>query len=402
MIRPDGFPLARRVFVYWERPGLGGACVDLLILGASVRSAAFSSLRIGLRPTCLDLFADADLASVCTVHRVEPDRYPDALAELAADLPPMPWLYTGALENRPDLVDRLSVEHRLLGNSGETLRAVRAPIALAEAVLDAGLVAPRIRIDPAGLPTDGSWLRKPVASAGGRGIGPWVGRNSHHRGTVYYQERVRGLPASAIFVGQRSKVQCLGITRQFVGKGANRFAYRGSLAPWPVSGELLDRVERLGEVVGSRFGLVGLFGIDLILNDGHPWPVEVNPRYTASVEVLEWALGRSLLAEHLQECGFEQAGQGWEPRPETYAAKAIVFTDRAFQWPADWSIGKVDPDEFPEIADIPRPGTTFRPGDPVLTVFARGDSPDECRRALGAQVRKWRKRISSSHQSPLL
>jgi uncharacterized protein len=369
--------------------------VDVLILGASARAAAFSARRIGLRPMCIDLFADADLTSACPTTRVDPEQYPDGLARLAADLPPMPWLYTGAIENRPDLVDEISTTHRLLGNPSEVLRAVRDPTALTKAVLDAGLVAPGVRINPSDLPVDGCWLRKPLASAGGRGITPWFGQDRQPRRSVYYQERVEGLPASAIFVGERTRVRCLGVTRQFVGKGANRFTYRGSLAPWPVAREILDRVERLGEAVGARFGLVGLFGIDLILKDGHPWPVEVNPRYTASVEVLEWALGRSLLADHLRACGLVTDGLGWKSCAEIFAAKAIMFADRAFRWPPDWAIRQIDPDEFPETADVPNPGTMFRAGDPVITVFARGDSPGQCRRALAVRIKTWRHRIRS-------
>ena len=204
--------------------------MDLLILGASARAAAFSAIRIGLRPTCIDLFADADLASTCPALRVESSRYPEDLTRLAAELPPMLWLYTGAIENHPDLVDRISARHRLLGNTGETLRAVRDPIALADAVRVAGLAASEVRIDPRGLPVDGSWLRKPITSAGGRGISPWLGQSEDARKSAYYQQRVEGLPLAAIFVGERSGARFLGLTRQFVGKGANRFAYRGSLA----------------------------------------------------------------------------------------------------------------------------------------------------------------------------
>jgi uncharacterized protein len=344
--------------------------VDLLIVGASARAAAFSAMRIGLRPTCIDLFADADLADAAPVHRVEPDHYPDGLATIAAGLPPMPWLYTGAIENRPDLIDRISTGHPLLGNPSNAVRAVRDPLALAETFRDCGLSSPGVRLDPTGLPLDGSWLRKPLASAGGR-------------------------PLSAILVGDASTSRCLGITRQFVGKPGNRFAYRGSLAPCSVSAEVFERVERLGEAVAARFGLVGLFGIDLILKDSHPWPVEVNPRYTASVEILEWALGRSLLAEHFRACGLSREGADSWSGPESFAAKAIVFADRPFRWPSDWVMPAFNPAEFPEIADVPNPGTTFRPGDPVLTVFARGDSPGECRRVLAAQVLAWRRRIRS-------
>ena len=60
----------------------------------------------------------------------------------------------------------------LWGNDGSTLRAVRDPIAVAEALRRAGLPCPRVRLEPEGLPRDGSWLVKPLASAGGEASGP--------------------------------------------------------------------------------------------------------------------------------------------------------------------------------------------------------------------------------------
>ena len=367
--------------------------MDLLILGASARAAAFSALRLGLRPVCADLFSDADLASACPSTRIEPADYPEGLATFAAGIAPTRWLYTGAIENRPGLVDRISRRHELLGNSGETLRLVRDPRPLAEAVKDAGLVAPEVRTEPAGLPEDGSWLIKPVASGGGRGIRPWLGDRLKSGRSVYYQERVEGLALAALFLGDEAGSRCLGITRQFVGRPGNRFAYRGSLGPWPVVSEVRDGVERLGRAIASRFGLLGLFGVDLILRDGRPWPIEVNPRYTASVEVLEWALGRSLLADHLSVFGENIDDRSALPDPEGFVGKAIVHADRPFVWARSGIDRPFDPDVLPEIADVPRPGTSFRAGDPVLTVFARGDSPGECRRELAVRVRSWRGRL---------
>src|SRR5207245_1847781 len=160
--------------------------------------------------------------------------------------------------------------------------AVRDPIALAESVRDAGLVAPEVRVDSSGLPTDGSWLCKSVASGGGRGIRPWMGERPRSGRSVYFQERIEGLPLSAIFVRRRAT----------------------------------------GSDLGDR---------------------------AASI------------------------------RSEGFVAKAIVFAGRPFTWPTSPVELEADPTRFPEIADVPRPGTPFQTGEPVLTVFARGDSPEECR-----------------------
>ncbi len=367
--------------------------MDLLILGAAVRPAAWSALRIGLQPTCVDLFADVDLASACRATRIEPADYPDGLLAFADRSGPTDWLYTGAMENRPDLVDAISRRHRLLGNPAATLRAVRDPLALAGAARAAGLVAPEVRLDPAGLPRDGSWLRKPIASAAGRGIRPWLaGTKVDDRRPCYFQRRVDGLGLASIHVGDGSGARLLGITRQLVGRPGNPFAYRGSIGPWPVGPEVRDRVDRLGRAVASASGLVGIFGIDLILRDGHAWPIEVNPRYTASVEVLEWALGRSLLADHL--ASFGRVVRPSDPHPPAapgFVGKAIVHAGGPATWPGLGDrIVDLAPTSFPEIADVPQPGTAFRPGDPVLTVFARGETYRACRDGLDARAARWR------------
>src|SRR5207245_9361141 len=114
----------------------------LLLLGASVRAAAFSAVRAGLQPCAIDLFADRDLAAVCPAMVVPGRQYPAALADLARKAPPGPWLYTGALENWPALVDEIARDRPLWGNDTACLRRVRDPFALADALRAAGLIGP--------------------------------------------------------------------------------------------------------------------------------------------------------------------------------------------------------------------------------------------------------------------
>src|SRR5439155_20384968 len=111
----------------------------LLILGASVRAAAFSALRAGLKPWCLDLFADLDLRAKCPVVAVAASRYPKGLAALAREAPPGPWMYTGGLENRRRLIRQLTRERPLWGNDDTALAKARDPFALPQALAAAGL-----------------------------------------------------------------------------------------------------------------------------------------------------------------------------------------------------------------------------------------------------------------------
>lgn len=378
---------------------MGPADVDrVLIVGASARAAVQSALRAGLRPRAIDLFADLDLVAVAPVRRIDPPHYPDALADLADHEPQTPWMYVGALENHPRLVDRIASRRPLWGNPGKVLLAVRDPLALADALGRAGLPCPEVRDRPDGLPRDGTWLVKPRASAGGRSITPLgIDQDCRRSKPCYYQKRIEGHPLAALFVADRDGVRLSGVTGQLL--GGNGFAYRGSLAPWPLAAETRRRVEALGGAIASAFSLVGLFGVDFVLSDGLPWPVEVNPRYTASVEVLEQALGRSLLSEHVRACAPGIAdrlspSRPSRPGPTGFAGKTILFARYPCRFPTTRSTPSIrGPFSIPSRADVPEGGTSFQTGDPVLTLFARARTLETCRALLQRRLERWHARL---------
>jgi predicted ATP-grasp superfamily ATP-dependent carboligase len=132
----------------------------------------------------------------------------------------------------------------------------------------------------------------------------------------------------------------------------------------------------------------GLFGVDFILRDNVPWPVEVNPRYTASVEVLEFALGLPVLCLHRQV--FEPNAPNPPeslPTPSAWIGKAILFAAKEFIFPGDgpWQadLRRVRPlQSLLAFADIPKAGQRIESGWPVLTFFARAISQDACLDAL--------------------
>ena len=365
--------------------------MDVLVVGASVRAASASLRRVGWRPVAVDLFGDVDLASTSESIRIDPADYPSEIAERVSRLRPMPWIYTGAIENYPGVVEAISQRFRLLGNPSEVLRRVRDPFRVAEAVRRAGFLAPEVRQSPQSLPTDGSWLEKPVASGGGEGMVAWLGLDSTRRDPVYYQAKVGGLSLSATFVRGGSEARLVGVTRQYHGRAGNRFAYRGSLGPWPLPESTRREVEGLGRAVGDSFGLLGLFGVDLMVDADRPWLIEVNPRYTASVEVLERALGWSLMADHIR--AFEGLVPGRiEVESARFVAKAILFARSRGRLDGPIPVGTFD-DGMPQVADIPQPGTHFEVGHPVMTVFGQGETLEACRVDLAKRLKGWKARV---------
>lgn len=371
--------------------------MDLLILGASARAAAFSAVRASLRPTAIDLFADRDLVATARTLRVARAAYPDGLADLFAQLPHSPWIYTGGLENHPALVDRIADRRPLWGNAGEVLRRVRDPVALEASWRSAGFPCPSTRLDARGLPRDGSWLVKPLASAGGLEITPLDADASTRDRPCYYQERIEGLSLSAVFVARGESGLLAGVSRQWHGRTGAPFAYAGSLAPWPVTELEHARIAALGAAAAREFGLAGIFGVDFVLRDGIPWPVEVNPRYTASVEVLELALGRSLLAEHCAAFGGGCGGPVSDASPR-FVGKRVVYARAPCRFPdlTGWSPRAGEALGLPRLADIPPPGSRFEAGEPVVTVFARSESLEACIASLARRTGRWERRLAQS------
>jgi predicted ATP-grasp superfamily ATP-dependent carboligase len=367
---------------------------DILIIGASTRAAAMSARRAGMTPWCADLFADADLERIATVRKIAADDYPEGLLGALADAPPAPVMYTGALENRPDLI--ACITQPLIGNSAEVLRAVRSAERWYQCLRDNDLPCLAIAVKPT---TSERWLLKPRKGASGFGIQPYVGQAFNSR-THFLQERLDGIPCSGIFLGLEQDAAFLGITQQLIGTpwlNASEFHYAGNIGPLPVPASTTFRMIELGSTLAREFHLRGLFGIDLILRDGVPWPVEINPRYTASVEILERSFRLPMLRWHRQ--AFEDEALS-EPAPSPAGmiwGKGILYARATIDFPAEgpWSAALaagIDVDSV-EYADIPHAGEVIEQGRPVLTIFASGKTVSECETNLQEKAQALDRRL---------
>jgi predicted ATP-grasp superfamily ATP-dependent carboligase len=368
---------------------------EVILIGASVRAAAFSAVRAGLRPWCVDLFADADLQAQCRASRIH-GRYPDGFVDALVDAPVAPIIYTGGLENHPRLFATLAQDRPLWGNDADALRAARDPTRWSASLVAAGFSVPALRAFDRPGPIAKRFLVKPLNASGGTGVRFFAAAdrlNAH----VVLQEYIEGEARSAVFCTDGNTTTLLGATRQLVGETwlhAAPFQYCGSVGPLSLAQSEVASLERIGTTLARCCNLRGLFGVDGIWRDGVFWPVEVNPRYTASIEVLEYATGLAALAWHRRAFDSTAPGPALVSSAPGVVGKAILFAPAALTFAGDgpWThaIGTATR-ELPAFADIPANGDSIAERRPIFTLLERGATIEDCltrlrRRAAEAEM----------------
>ena len=376
----------------------------ILIAGASARAAAFSALAAGLAPQTLDLFEDEDMAASCPTVRIT--GYPRGFAVAARSLPASPWLYTGGLENHPRTVDTISRERTLWGNGGAVLRRVRDPWDVAETLIAAKINVPKLRCADDSQTASVDWLLKSTGSSGGLGVrladeGLPPGSNPRR---WYLQQRIVGRSVGAVFLAAAGAAKLLGVTEQLVGTrwtGAPSFHYAGSLGPLRLTPRARAAIEHIGNCLAAEYGLVGLFGVDIIRDrQGRYWPVEVNPRYPASSEVLELASGVSIVGLHARACAAGTLPQFAPLKPRGFVGKAVVYAPNDFVVRAAhnrrWHAASAMISSRYKVADIPSVSTHVPAGAPVVTLIERGRDVVTVRGRLRNRSVALRKRLQLS------
>jgi predicted ATP-grasp superfamily ATP-dependent carboligase len=242
-------------------------------------------------------------------------------------------------------------------------------------------------------------LVKPVNGGGGHHIYPWDGRLLSDSSVL--QAYVEGIPFSAAFVANGRQGVILGLTSQLNGLselGVDGYNWCGNMLPLTLAVDqkqtLLREIEALVNDLTEHFELKGVGGIDFILAEGgdgqlSPFLLEVNPRYTGSMELIEWAYGLNIYSLHRDACdGRLPEFTLSEQVDEGYYAKGIVFArqDVVIKNTENWlSSGR---------RDIPFAGDKIKQGHPVCTVFAQSDTGNDCLADLFGNADKLRLDIS--------
>jgi uncharacterized protein len=390
----------------------------VLIAGVSTRAAAESAARAGFTVTGIDSFADLDQHA--SVHALSLPRgfTAHAAARAAKTIECDAVAYGSNFENHPSAVGALAIGRTLWGNAPAVLRRVRDPFLLAQTIGRRGFAVPAVYsgepAEPGTLnPEPGTpyWLVKPLASGGGHGVRAWRPTEGLPRG-CYLQERVEGTPGSVVFVAAGGRAVPLGITRQLVGDdafGVTGYRYCGNILAASGDGgpggdlALAEGACALAGIVAEEFGLVGVNGIDFVAKDGVPYAIEVNPRWSASMELVERAYGLSVFGVHAAACAvgalpkfdLVAARRGAVPvgKAVVFARRDVVVGDTRAWFPGKDGAGA-------SVRDVPHPGERIFAGRPVCTVFAAGRDVVRCHAALVERAERVYTELAARQQGP--
>ena len=345
-----------------------------------------SLAKLGYEPWVIDCINARDTQRIAHTMLISQRDYPHKLPAMIEKAPKAaPIMMAGNLENYPDLWEALSFGREIFGSNANAIRAARQVGALSEITPPKGIKHPKIKLDQGlfnklNMLIFGNWdrkkyLSKPIASAGGMGIHFWEKGTSIGKDR-YLQQYIPGTPIGTVFRADGWSVQLLGACETLVGEsafGADNFNYVGNIGELQLSEKARAAISQIAVAMTQRHDLRGIFGIDFVMDfSGKLWPIEINPRYTASVEVLE----RSKEFAAYDEVTSPRKKKDDE-QPQITWGKALV---RAKQDCITPDLFKIFPEKY--IANIPQANTTICKGTPICTVFADALTRDEVFKSL--------------------
>lgn len=174
--------------------------------------------------------------------------------------------------------------------------------------------------------------------------------------------------------------------------GPSEFIYRGSLGPVPLTDAQRTLIVGLCKVIQASSGCRGWLQLDFIEDAaGKLWLLELNPRWTAGMEILFLA-GINPVTHHFRAWGqvldpaTTRQGETWQcstphsiPADDVSFAKGVVYADRELHLTEEMierlhGLPRRSFADLPSFSVLPSAERTqvVAAGEPLLTVVASG------------------------------
>ena len=179
------------------------------------------------------------------------------------------------------------------------------------------------------------------------------------------QEYISGIEVSSSAISTKKEALSIISSSQIINSdhsSENKFIYSGNITPYP--GDDLQ-IKEIGQEVVKYLKLIGSNGVDMIINNGEIYIIEVNPRFQGTFECAESSLDINLIDAHIKACQGELIKA---PEVEKYSVKEIIYA------PEKSLVGKIN---IPGVYDIPKEHTIIEKGEPIVTILQTGETYNE-------------------------
>lgn len=340
--------------------------MNVLVMGYSTRSFAEQAYLDGHNVYSIDFFGDTDsrylLQADCGMKgywqahtglkKIQGAHDLTEILRIAEgiDFQPDAVSYTSNFDNYPELIKELEEKYgrRLLANGSRTAREVlegfhpEGESSAFHTLKTYGVSVPETSKSIVDLREkldieSSRILSKPCKSGGGYRIREYNSNSWEKRpidSDYYFQEYLEGKPCSAVFLANGESAVLLGISEQLIGDqrlGAHGFKYCGNIR-MEADPAVRKEAERISVLLAKMFSLKGLNGFDFILKEGRIYFIELNPRFTASMELFADSPEKNLFSLHRKVFDgilpVADVQAGGAPIPG-FQAKGIVYARRS-------------------------------------------------------------------------
>lgn len=192
------------------------------------------------------------------------------------------------------------------------------------------------------------------------------------------QDVIDGIPCSVSCIASKSGARAVSVNLQTLRGGAGERAFGFSGAVTPFNTGYADELKRTAEFIAEKSGCIGSLGVDFILSDGGAYAIEVNPRFQATLDIVEGSTGLNIFEAHIN--AFKGELPPAVPHAPHVYARRIIFADRDL-------VVKDDLKKFhPNVADIPWPGTEIEVGSAIISVYGSGKTEEEADSSLHKNI----------------
>ena len=216
----------------------------------------------------------------------------------------------------------------------------------------------------------GSWLYKQALSCGGMGVSR-VNHLHQDPGDGYWQQELKGQSMSLLCLADGDDYRMIGINELYSHAflESHPYVYEGAVANFKIDIETYEKIDIYIEKLVNHFNLVGMFSLDMVIQDITPYALEINPRISASYELYELLNpGLNLVDAHIRVCeGVRLSDIELGELTDQQIGYKIVYADEDYVVPSQL--------KWPQwVKDKPEKHRFIASGEPICSIFS--DSED--------------------------